>query len=80
MRRPKLWIDWGLIREGGVHNAEIEARVAERAEEMRLLMVNDFGYTDGANLLTYADEMGEHEEASWGARLGRVLEAFYEAP
>ncbi|MBU0551074.1 esterase family protein [Myxococcota bacterium] len=77
--RPKLWIDWGLVRDGQAHNDEIEARVAARAEELRGLLTRDYGYIEGVDLFTYADPEGQHEEASWGARLGRVLAIFYPA-
>ena len=43
-QRLKIYLDWGLVREGGFHNAFIEERATARGREMRELLVQDFGY------------------------------------
>ncbi len=42
--RPRLWIDWGLKADGGIHNFLIEALAAKRSSEMVDLLVDDYGY------------------------------------
>jgi hypothetical protein len=85
--RPRLWIDWGLVRDGGDHNAVVEHLATKRGREMAQLLADDAGYLwhdvkpaerphPGATLWTLSDERGSHDERSWGARLPLVLEAF----
>lgn len=72
--RPRLWIDWGLVRTGGVHNAVIERLATERGREMVELLERS-GYD--ATTLTWLEEPeGAHDEASWARRLPQVLERF----
>lgn len=86
--RPRLWIDWGLKRDGGEHNRELEARAARRGREMVELLVDAYGYwpqafregdlaEEGADLFTFADPIGGHDEEAWGYRFGLVLRAFF---
>jgi pimeloyl-ACP methyl ester carboxylesterase len=72
--RPRLYIDWGLVRTGGDHNAIIEAAATARGVEMRDLLASTYGYTVGKDLFWVEDPAGEHEEISWGRRLARALE------
>lgn len=74
-RRPRFWIDWGLVRDGGFHNSWIEANAAARGREMADLLVRDFGYRAGEDLVLHEDPQGEHTEDSWGRRLPLVLQA-----
>ena len=76
---PRIWIDWGLIRSGGFHNAWIEEHAAKRGSEMVSLMKNSFGYEEGKDLFSYEDPRGEHSEESWSRRLPMVLKAFGQA-
>lgn len=72
-RRPRLWIDWGMIHHGGAHNEIIEARACARGREMRGLLTGTYGYAEPWELSTYEDEHGAHDEDSWGRRLERAL-------
>ena len=72
--RPRLWIDWGLVREGGVHNAIIERLATDRGREM-VTLLEELGY-GGTKLTWLEDPEGAHDEASWARRLPRVLEQF----
>lgn len=72
--RPTFWIDWGLEREGGAHNAVIERLATERGREM-VSLLEELGY-DATTLTWLEDERGAHDEASWARRLPRVLERF----
>lgn len=74
--RPKLWIDWGLVRTGGFHNSGIEAAATTRGQEMVSLLEASFGY--GATTLGWAeDPAGEHDEISWSRRFPDVMQFFY---
>lgn len=71
--RPRLYVDWGLVRTGGVHNSVIEERATARGRELRQLLQAKYGYTLGADLFVVEDPQGEHDELSWGRRLGPAL-------
>lgn len=86
--RPKLWLDWGLKRDGGDHNRDLEARTATAGQEMVQLLVDAFGYWrqdfhDGdtpdsfADLFTFSDPIGGHDEAAWSWRFGLMMTAFF---
>jgi hypothetical protein len=89
-RSIKLWLCWGLVREGGFHNARTEALATKRGRELADLCVS-WGYTrrdlgpgvqvpEGdatADLFVYEDPLGEHDEASWKRRMPYVLRAFF---
>ncbi len=70
---PRLYLDWGLVREGGEHNGLIERLAAFRGREMARLLERDFGYSPGGDLQVVEDAQGEHDEISWGRRLGPAL-------
>jgi predicted alpha/beta superfamily hydrolase len=74
--RPRLYIDWGLVRFGGAHNEFIEERATARSREMAQLLQEEYGYQLGRDLITFEDPNGHHDEQSWGARWPRVLRLF----
>jgi enterochelin esterase-like enzyme len=76
-RRPRLWIDWGLVRTGGFHNEVIEAAATERGKEMVALLQKSHGYTEGVDLFWREDPAGEHDEVSWARRFPDVLRALF---
>jgi Putative esterase len=76
--RPKLYIDWGLVRTGGLHNESIEERATARGREMVKLLQEEYAYNIGNDLIVYEDPDGEHNEQSWARRMPRVLEFFCE--
>jgi len=72
--RPRLYLDWGLVRTGGFHNTVIEERATARGREMAaVLTAAPYGYAQGRDLFTVEDPLGEHDETSWGRRLGAAL-------
>jgi predicted alpha/beta superfamily hydrolase len=74
--RPKLYLDWGLVRTGGLHNESIEERAAARGREMAALLQQEYAYIIDQDLIVYEDPVGEHNEQSWARRMPRVLEFF----
>ncbi|MEL4896170.1 alpha/beta hydrolase [Crocosphaera sp. Alani8] len=78
--QPRVYLDWGLIREGGYHNSYIEARATVRGREMRDLLINKFGYRYGENLFIFEDPIGQHSEESWSGRMEMVLQNFFAWP
>jgi pimeloyl-ACP methyl ester carboxylesterase len=76
-KRLKIYLDWGLVREGGFHNSFIEERATARGREMRDILVNKFGYRENENLFVVEDPNGEHTEESWAARMENVLKIFF---
>jgi hypothetical protein len=77
-RRPKHYIDWGLIRSGGPHNSYIEERATARGREMVALLQSDYGYVSDIELSFVEDPRGDHREESWGRRMPHVLKWFAE--
>jgi hypothetical protein len=75
-RRPKLYLDWGLVRTGGLHNESIEERATARGREMVKLLQQEYAYKIDKDLIVYEDPDGEHNEQSWARRVPRVLEFF----
>lgn len=73
--RPRLWIDWGLVRTGGTHNSNIEAAATTRGREMAQLLKTTYSYVEGSDLFVQEDPTGEHDEDSWGRRIPFVLKA-----
>ena len=73
--RPRLWLDWGLVREGGEHNSVTEAFATTRGREMRDLLVASHGYVVGSTLSWVEDPAGQHDEDSWARRLPMALRA-----
>lgn len=71
--QPRLYLDWGLVRTGGTHNAVIEERATARGAEMATLLTSSFGYVKDKTLFTVEDPQGEHDELSWRRRLGKAL-------
>jgi predicted alpha/beta superfamily hydrolase len=73
----QIYLDWGLVREGGSHNAWIEERATARGREMRDLLVRQYGYRLGQNLVVVEDSEGEHTEESWSRRMEGVFKLFF---
>jgi predicted alpha/beta superfamily hydrolase len=72
-KKPRIYLDWGLVRTGGTHNSLIEDRATARGTEMASLLVSAYGYTKDKDLFTVEDPQGEHEENSWHRRFGNAL-------
>ncbi|MBK4731266.1 alpha/beta hydrolase [Oxynema sp. CENA135] len=77
-RRPRLWLDWGLVRDGTDHNSAIERQTTKRGREMAELLQYKYGYRRDRDLFVREDPEGEHCEASWSRRFPEMLKAFYE--
>lgn len=77
--RPRLWIDWGLVRSGGFHNEAIEAAATVRGIEMVGLLGETYGY-QADDLRWFEDPLGEHDEVSWARRFPEVMKALFAAP
>src|ERR1700730_9650171 len=75
-RRPKLYLDWGLVRTGGLHNESIEERATARGREMVKSLLQEYAYQMDHDLIVYEDPDGEHDERSWARRMPRLLEFF----
>jgi len=76
-QRLKIYLDWGLIREGGEHNEWIEARATDRSRELTNILVQEFGYRHHENLFVVEDPIGQHSEESWGGRMENILQLFF---
>jgi hypothetical protein len=72
-QRPRLYLDWGLVRTGGTHNSIIEDRATVRGREMNQLLTGTYGYLRGTHLQVVEDPAGEHDELSWARRIGAAL-------
>lgn len=84
--RPRLWIDWGMKRDGGEHNAITEAWAARRGSEMIDLLAHQLGYREqpfdagtvpdpASELFTHVDFIGGHDEDAWRYRFGLLMRA-----
>jgi pimeloyl-ACP methyl ester carboxylesterase len=73
--RPRLWIDWGLVRTGGFQNEVIEAAATTRGKEMVALLEGTYGYVEGKEIFWEEDPMGEHDENSWARRFPGAMKA-----
>lgn len=74
---PTFWIDWGMVRKGGLHNQFIEDWVTKYGRQMVEILQKDYGYKQNENLYHFEDPLGQHSEISWSHRLGYVLETFF---
>ncbi len=74
---PQIYLDWGAVRSGGMHNFLIERRAAARGCEMSHLLMQDYGYIHGKDLFVYEDPKGAHTELSWAQRLPGILKTFF---
>ncbi len=72
--KPRLYLDWGLVRTGGTHNSITEDRATARGTEMASLLTGSYAYVKDKSLITVEDPLGEHDELSWQRRLGYALE------
>jgi hypothetical protein len=80
-RRPRLWMCWGLRRDGGEHNAVVEHLATRRGREMRDLLATRFGYATArwpsvAELTWDEEAQHGHDERAWRARFPRFVHAF----
>jgi len=66
-KRPKIWIDWGLNRDGAIYGAR----------EMASLLQSEFHYELGRDLWVREDREGGHDEASWGRHFGLLMQLLY---
>lgn len=73
VRRPRLWLCWGLRRDGGEHNAIVEALATHRGREMADLLVQRFGYREGTDLWAVEEREAGHEESAWRRRFGPMM-------
>lgn len=78
--RPRLWLDWGLVRDGQFQNDVIENAATARGQEMVQLLEGTYGYQEGHELFWDADPMGQHDEISWGRRFPMVVKALFGPP
>ena len=76
-RRPRLWICWGTRRDGGAHNAIVEALAARRGREMVDLLRDGFGYQEGRELWVREDRGAGHDEPAWRRRFGELALALH---
>lgn len=53
--------------------------IDRHGEEMGSLLTLSYGYAEGANLHSYVDPNGEHDENSWAKRFPLVMKAFFPA-
>jgi hypothetical protein len=77
-RRPRIWIDWGMVHTGGPHNELIEARACQRGREMRDLLTSVYGYKQPKELTAFEDPFGEHDEDAWGRRIEPALHGWFD--
>lgn len=75
--RLKIYLDWGLIRDGGFHNSFIEERATIRGREMRNLLINKLNYQENYDLFVVEDPLGKHSEESWSPRSENIFKIFY---
>lgn len=75
--RPKIYMDWGLVRDGQFHNDFIEARTTVRGQQLRDLLTGQYGYGLGQDLVVVEEAQGEHSELSWRRRVPSVLPLFF---
>lgn len=75
--RPKIYMDWGLIRDGQFHNDFIEARTTVRGQQLRDVLTGQYGYGLGQDLVVVEEAQGEHSELSWRRRVPSVLPLFF---
>lgn len=85
-RRPRLWLCWGMRRDGGDHNAIVESLAARRGAEMAALLVDTYGYRRGdgrtatppdADLFVAVEPGHGHDEDAWRVRFGWMMRAFF---
>ncbi|MGK7891246.1 MAG: alpha/beta hydrolase [Leptolyngbyaceae cyanobacterium] len=74
---PKIYMDWGLIRDGQFHNDFIEARTTARGQELQELLTKRYNYTLNQDLFVVEEAQGEHSELSWRRRVPAVLKLFF---
>jgi len=76
-RRPQLWIDWGMKRDGGAHNFLIELLAAKKGKEMFNLLISTYDYKLNKDIFVFEDPIGGHDEDAWAYRFELVVKSFY---
>jgi pimeloyl-ACP methyl ester carboxylesterase len=74
-RRPRIWIDWGLRRDGQFHNDFVEAAATDRGREMSGVL-RERGYVETRDLFVHVDPIGGHDEDAWAHRFELLVRAF----
>ena len=77
LNRPRIWIDWGMKRSGGLHNFLIEHLATRWGKEMVKLLQKDYCYVLNKNLFQHEDKIGGHDERAWAYRFGLMMQKFY---
>lgn len=75
--RPKIWICWGTRRDGGDHNAIVEALAGARGQEMAHILRQRYGYVPGRDLWVVEDKGAGHDEDAWRRRFGDMVRTFF---
>lgn len=86
--RPRLWIDWGMRRDGGQHNGVVERLAAARGAELVALLESRWGVRvvkidasepapRDAEAVQCVDAIGGHSEAAWRHRTELFLRTFF---
>jgi len=79
--RPRLYLDWGLLRVGGMHNMLTEAMVTKRGREL-VELLQEHGYVSSngsredehpSELMAVEDALGGHDTLAWRHRLPSAL-------
>jgi len=75
--KPRLYIDWGLCRSGGIHNTVVEYLATNRSKEMVHLLEHQYGF-NVPNLLQWVeDPQGKHDEDSWRDRFIDIVQRYF---
>lgn len=70
--RLKVWVDWGLVRSGGSHNSDIEARATVWGARMVQVL-----QALGTPVFGFEDPDGAHDEDTWARRFPLAVRALY---
>jgi len=76
-KRPIIWMDWGLKRDGGAHNFLIELLATKKSKEMLQLLTTSYDYKLNKDIFVFEDSIGGHDEDAWAYRFELVMKAFY---
>eukprot|EP01130_Rhizamoeba_saxonica_P009303 TRINITY_DN3775_c0_g1_i1.p1 TRINITY_DN3775_c0_g1~~TRINITY_DN3775_c0_g1_i1.p1 ORF type:complete len:297 (-),score=64.61 TRINITY_DN3775_c0_g1_i1:48-914(-) len=75
--RPRVWIDWGMKRDGGEHNEHVETSAMIASQALVSLLETEYGYTKDVDLFYMQDELGGHDEQAWSYRFQLFVKTFY---
>jgi len=76
LKKPNLYIHWGLKRNGGIHNEHIERIITIRAKEFATILQDHYNYKLNENLYLHEDKHGGHEEDDWSRHFLSALSKF----